>query len=124
MSSMNRTSRADAEVSTESARLVGAASSVGLVLALVPFVFSLRSSASEITTDLDDLVLRHSVEAQTFDYVAVPLGVVAGALGVLALLGVARAGEASPRWNQRTALTAVLAAVVGMYQALHGVGMV
>lgn len=123
MQRTNGTAREEAR-ETESAGLAGAASSVGLVLALVPFVYSLRSSASTMTSGLDDLVLRHSVQAQTFDHVAVPLGVVAAALGVLALLGVARAGEASARWNQRTALTALVAAVVGMYQALHGVGMV
>jgi len=120
------TSAAD-ERGTESVGPAGAASSVGLVMALVPFVCSLRSSTSTAMTasqGLDELVLRHSVQAQTFDYVAVPLGVVAAALGVLALLGVARAGEASARWKQRTALTALVAAVVGMYQALHGVGMV
>lgn len=98
---------------------------VGLVMALVPFVVSLRSTGSTtLTVEHGGGLLQHVVQAQTFDYVAVPLGVLAAACGVLALLGVARANEASPQWKQRAALMALGAGVLGLYQALHGVGMV
>lgn len=116
---------ADRAAVAEATSSAGTLAKFGLICAVVPFFASYRTAtSSSMTSTRDGAVVQHAVQAQVFDYVAVPLGVLAAALAVLALLGVARAGDATSAWKSRMAVMALGAAVLGIYQALHGVGMV